>query len=201
MLTLNGRRIEAKAGPLSYLVVEREWSDGDTVSLQLPMRTVVRTWKKNQNAVSVDYGPLSFSLRIGERWQRYGRNDAWPEWEVFPATPWNYGLVLDKQNPAGSFELVRRQGPLARQPFTPGDGAALAAREGQADSRLAAGPLGADRAVAAQSGQIGRASGAGDADSHGRGPAQNCRLSDDWQWSRRPRVGSAGAVGCAKAGR
>jgi hypothetical protein len=119
VLTLNGRRIDAKAEPLSYLVVEREWSDGDTVSLQLPMQTVVRTWKKNHDAVSVDYGPLTFSLRIGERWQRYGGSDAWPEFEVFPATPWNYGLVLDGKNPAASFEVVRRQGPLARQPFTP----------------------------------------------------------------------------------
>ena len=119
VLTLNGRRIEANAEPLSYLVVEREWADGDAVNLQLPMHTAVRVWQKNHDAVSVDYGPLTFSLRIGERRQRYGRDGAWPEWEVFPATPWNYGLVLDRQHPAGAFELVRRQGPLARQPFAP----------------------------------------------------------------------------------
>ena len=58
VLTLNGSRLDAKAEPLSYLVVERQWSDGDTVSLQLPMRLAVRTWKKNNDAVSVDYGPL-----------------------------------------------------------------------------------------------------------------------------------------------
>ena len=119
VLTLNDRRLTAKAEPLSYLVVERQWSDGDTLRLQLPMRTTVRTWPKNHDAVSVDYGPLCFSLQIGERWQRYGRGGAWPEWEVFPTTPWNYGLVLDHENPAGSFKLERRPGALARQPFTP----------------------------------------------------------------------------------
>jgi hypothetical protein len=120
VLTLNGARVDAKAEPLSYLVVERQWSDGDTVSLQLPMHVAVRAWKKNKDAVSVDYGPLTFSLQIGERWQRYERrSDAWPQWEVFPTTPWNYGLVLDKHDPAGSFALVRRPGPLARQPFAP----------------------------------------------------------------------------------
>ena len=120
VLTLNGARVDAKAEPLSYLVVERQWSDGDTVSLQLPMHVAVRAWKKNKDAVSVDYGPLTFSLQIGERWQRYEhRSDAWPQWEVFPTTPWNYGLVLDKRDPAGSFALVRRPGPLARQPFAP----------------------------------------------------------------------------------
>ena len=72
-------RLTAKAEPLSYLVVERQWSDGDTLRLQLPMCTTVRTWPKNHDAVSVDYGPLCFSLQIGERWQRYGRGGAWPE--------------------------------------------------------------------------------------------------------------------------
>jgi hypothetical protein len=117
-VTLNGRRLQAKAEPLSYLVIERQWADGDAVQLQLPMHVAVRKWEKNHDAVSVGYGPLWFSLRIGERWQQYGHGGDWPEWEVFPTTPWNYGLVLDKQNPAGSFELERRGGPLARQPFT-----------------------------------------------------------------------------------
>ena len=116
---INGKAAEVKAEPLSYLVVEREWSDGDTLSLRLPMQVAVRVWKKNKDAVSVDYGPLTFSLKIGERWQRYGGSDAWPELEVFPTTPWNYGLVLNDKDPAKSFEVARRAGPLARQPFTP----------------------------------------------------------------------------------
>ena len=119
VLSINGKAVEAQAEPLSYLVVEREWADGDTVGLQLPMRVRVRTWAKNKNSVSVDYGPLTFSLKIGERWQRYGGSDAWPEQEVFPTTPWNYGLMLDAKDAAKSFELVRHEGPLARQPFTP----------------------------------------------------------------------------------
>jgi hypothetical protein len=78
----------------------------------------VRTWNKNKDAVSVDYGPLTFSLEIDERWQRSGGTDAWPEWEVFPASPWNYGLVLDPKSPEMSFTLVRKPGTLAEQPFT-----------------------------------------------------------------------------------
>jgi hypothetical protein len=116
---INGKAADVKAEPLSYLVVEREWSDGDTLSLRLPMQVAVRVWKKNKDAVSVDYGPLTFSLKIGERWQRYGGSDAWPELEVFPTTPWNYGLVLNDKDPAKSFEVSRRAGPLAGQPFTP----------------------------------------------------------------------------------
>jgi hypothetical protein len=96
------------------LRIQRTWNDGDRVTLQLPMQITTRRWEQNKNAASVDYGPLTFALKIGEKWQRYGGTDAWPEFEVFPTTPWNYGLVLD-----GAFELVRNGGPLPDQPFTP----------------------------------------------------------------------------------
>jgi hypothetical protein len=115
---INGRAIEVHARPLSYIVLRRAWADGDTVTLRLPMRIAVRTWAKNKNAVSVDYGPLTFSLKIAEKWQRYGSSEAWPEWEVFPDSPWNYGLVLDAREPAKSFDILRKPGPLAAQPFT-----------------------------------------------------------------------------------
>jgi hypothetical protein len=117
---INGKTVRFSAKPLSYVILEREWKDGDTVSLRLPMQVSVQKWAKNQNAVSVNYGPLTFSLKIGERWERCGGTDAWPELEVFPTTPWNYGLMLDQKNPAKSFKVVKRDGgPLPAQPFMP----------------------------------------------------------------------------------
>jgi len=119
-LTLNGDPLAAKAQPLAYLVVERTWRDGDKLTLTLPMKLSVTVWKENKNAVSVNYGPLTFSLEIGERWERRGRpDDPWCLWEVFPTTPWNYGLELDPANPEASLEIVRKKGPFAPQPFTP----------------------------------------------------------------------------------
>jgi hypothetical protein len=68
----------------------------------------------------VDHGPLSYSLAIKERWEKYGnRNPQWPEWEVFAESPWNYGLVLDSAAPEKSFTVARKEGPLPAQPFTP----------------------------------------------------------------------------------
>jgi len=116
---LNGQPLAVRAEPLSYVVITREWKNGDALRLRLPMALTLRTWEQNQKAVSVGYGPLTFSLKIGEEWRRYGNREEWPEWEVFPTSPWNYGLVLDPQDPAKSFALVRRPGPLAPQPFTP----------------------------------------------------------------------------------
>ena len=116
---INGAPVEVATKPLSYIILDRKWENGDVVALHLPMQISVRRWEKNQNAASVEYGPLTFSLKIGERWARYGGQEGWPEFEVFPTTPWNYGLVLDDANPAKSFRLVWKPGVLAPQPFTP----------------------------------------------------------------------------------
>jgi DUF1680 family protein/predicted dehydrogenase len=118
-LELNGQPVALAAKPLAYAVLDRTWKNGDHVRLRLPMHISVRRWEKNSNAASVDYGPLTFSLKIGERYARYGGSDAWPEFEVFPTTPWSYGLVLDAHEPANSFELVKKPGPWSPNPFTP----------------------------------------------------------------------------------
>jgi hypothetical protein len=115
---LNGKALDAKAEPLGYLAIARKWTDGDAVELKLPMRIAVRKWEKNKDAVSVDRGPLSYSLKIEERWQKYGTNPAWPEWEVFPASDWNYGLALDAGDPTRSFEVAWKPGPMPAQPWT-----------------------------------------------------------------------------------
>jgi DUF1680 family protein len=117
-VSLNGTPLEALNAPGTYLCIERTWSPGDTVVLDLQMALSLTRWPRN-GSVSVDRGPLSYSLRIGERWNRVGGTDAWPEWEVLPTTPWNYGLVLDEAHPEESFEVTtRRLG--AAQPWMTG---------------------------------------------------------------------------------
>ena len=111
---LNDKNLALKAPSLSYAILDRTWTDGDTLTLQLPRQISLRRWEKNHHAVSVDYGPLTFSLKIGEKWQRYGKSDAWPESEVFPTTPWNYGLEVEEGRPERSFQMVRAPGPLAQ---------------------------------------------------------------------------------------
>jgi hypothetical protein len=118
VVEVNGQPAPFAAKPLAYAVLERTWQDGDRIGLRLPMRVSVRRWEKNNNAASVDYGPLTFSLKIGERYSRYGGTDAWPETEVFPTSPWNYGLVLDAQDAGKSFEVSRSPAPAGANPFT-----------------------------------------------------------------------------------
>ncbi len=117
-IKVNGKRQMVATAPGSFAVLSREWKNGDDVAIKLPMRVSVRTWPKNENAVSVNYGPLTFSLKIAENWEKYGnRNPNWPEYEVLPASPWNYGLELNPRNPEKSFKVVKKSGPLAENPF------------------------------------------------------------------------------------
>jgi hypothetical protein len=101
-----------------FVRLERKWAGGDVVQISFPMEIAVKRWEANKNAVSVSRGPLTYSLRIGEKRVRYGGTDEFPAYEVFPSTPWNYGLVLDGRDPASSFTTVRKSGLLPAQPFT-----------------------------------------------------------------------------------
>ncbi|AIE85111.1 beta-L-arabinofuranosidase domain-containing protein [Fimbriimonas ginsengisoli] len=96
----------------AYAILEREWHDGDRLELRLPMHISVRKWSDNKDSISVDRGPLTYSLKIGEKYQRQGGTDAWPAFEVLPTTPWNYGLVE-----GADMKVVERPFPHDDQPF------------------------------------------------------------------------------------
>lgn len=119
-VSINGQAADVKARAGAYLRVERAWGDGDKVVLELPMKVSLRTWKANHDCVSVDRGPLTYSLKIGEKYVRHGGTDAWPAWEILPTTAWNYGLELDAANPAGSFAPAEAAAwPKDDQPWKP----------------------------------------------------------------------------------
>ncbi|MCX7778050.1 MAG: glycoside hydrolase family 127 protein [Armatimonadetes bacterium] len=115
---INGDQIKGVIKPNSFAIIERQWRDGDKLLLRLPMRLQVKVWERQKNAISVRYGPLWFSLKIGESWKRYDERGDWVAYEVFPTTPWNYGLIADTQRPERSFEIFKKPKPLSPQPFT-----------------------------------------------------------------------------------
>jgi len=117
-LSLNGAPVSLAKPARGWVILERTWQPGDRVVLELPMKIALTVWTKNRETVSVERGPLTYSLRIGERWVRAGGSEAWPGFEVYPTTPWNYGLIVDARSPAAGFQVTRRPGPLPPQPFT-----------------------------------------------------------------------------------
>ncbi|HOW66943.1 MAG TPA: glycoside hydrolase family 127 protein [Candidatus Paceibacterota bacterium] len=114
---INGRRVRTQVEPGTFVKVDREWCQGDEVELILNMEVRLRTWEKNRGTVSVDRGPLTYSLWIGEKYVRHGGTDRWPAWDIFPETPWNYGLELKSGNPARGFKVIHRSWPADDQPF------------------------------------------------------------------------------------
>lgn len=110
--------VNGKHSPLTYCDgfadLRREWEDGDVVQLTLPMKVNVE--QRANFAVSVSRGPLVYALPINERWQKLRGNAPYADWELYPETPWNYGLRLDLKKPDHSF-FVKTE-PLERQPFS-----------------------------------------------------------------------------------
>jgi hypothetical protein len=117
-VSIDGKKRRDKLQPGAYAVISRDWRNGDRVRLDFFPKITVKTWEKMGNSVSVRRGPLWFSLKIGEEWKRYGGTDVWPAYEILPTTPWNYGLVLDPNNPEATI-ILAGQKPPAEQPFTP----------------------------------------------------------------------------------
>jgi hypothetical protein len=132
-VAINGEEVSLPASSKGYIRVNRTWKNGDALLLVLPMRIQVRTWAQNHNSVSVNYGPLTFSLKIKEnyvkydstetaigdsKWQKDADTTQWPSFEIHPESPWNYGLVLNGQNPEKSFRLIRKAWPGDNFPFT-----------------------------------------------------------------------------------
>lgn len=128
---VNGQDIDEDLQAGKYLCIDREWKNGDRVEVDFPMEVSVRTWQVNKNSVSVDYGPLTLSLRITEKyveknseetaiwdsqWQQGADASRWPSYEIYPESPWNYALQV------GSVKLKeRRKLQPGRNPFTQSD--------------------------------------------------------------------------------
>ena len=71
----------------------------------LPVEKVLLgSWQKVRGGDNLDVIIYWLYNQTGERQERYGGTDRWPGFEVFPTTPWNYGLM---ENPTRSFEVVR----------------------------------------------------------------------------------------------
>lgn len=131
-ILINGKKINVTAEKGKYLRVNRKWSNGDLVNLNLPKNLSLRKWEKNHNSVSLNYGPLTFSLKIKEnyvetrsdknaigdsKWQKTADTDNWPTYEIYPGSPWNYGLILTGDINE-DFEIVEKKWPKDNFPFT-----------------------------------------------------------------------------------
>lgn len=90
---------------------DRDWKAGDAVTLDFPMD--IALVRGANDAVTVRRGPLLYGLRIAEDWKKivrhkipyskeWSENADFPKWEIRPASPWNYALVMKDGQLAGA---------------------------------------------------------------------------------------------------
>jgi hypothetical protein len=132
-ITVNGVKVNALLKEGTYARISRRWKDGDELTVDFPMTIGVRRWEVNQNSLSVNYGPLTFSLKINERyekseskstalhdshWQEGADETKWTSWKIYADSPWNYALQCDMEHPEQSFTVVKKTWTNDNFPFT-----------------------------------------------------------------------------------
>lgn len=105
--------------PGTFYKIERQWQGKTNITLTLPARAQL---ENRGNGITLIREPLVYALKIGEEWQRINADKPFRElphadWEVYPTTPWNYALVIDRNDIETSFEFHKR--PLSEFPFSP----------------------------------------------------------------------------------
>ena len=91
-LTVGGEASALRC-PGNFHQVRRTWQAGDTVLLKLPMD--VRLSSGHKGLLSVYRGPLLFGSRIDEEWRQIAGELPHADWEIYPKSAWNYGLIPD----------------------------------------------------------------------------------------------------------
>jgi hypothetical protein len=133
-VTINGKPADVTPKAGGYVRLSNAWKTGDVIALKLPMKVRVRTWTQNKNSVSIDRGPLTYSLKIDENyhevpsektamgdsgWQPTADPKKWPSHEILPKSPWNYALAIDPSGDVSkAFEVVSKPWPKDDYPFT-----------------------------------------------------------------------------------
>jgi hypothetical protein len=100
--------------PGSFFRLEQDWQAENHLQITFPMHVRAERW--HRGLVSIYRGPLLFGLRIGEQWRQVAGEMPHADWEVYPTTPWNYGLSIDPQD-EGAFEV--EETAIGALPFDP----------------------------------------------------------------------------------
>lgn len=123
VLKVNGKPVQADACSGQIARVNREWKEGDVLTLELPMKVAVSRWY--DNGAVVERGPLLYALKMDEKWVKKTMEPEkvreYGEWyyEVTSDTPWNYALssrLFDPDKIQENF-IVEKSDKIADYPW------------------------------------------------------------------------------------
>ncbi|MFD2572729.1 beta-L-arabinofuranosidase domain-containing protein [Spirosoma soli] len=118
-IKINGKVWQAPNGN-QIVTINRAWKSGDVVELTLPMHVFKDTWY--ENSMSVERGPITYALKIGEQATSV-KNEKDPiEYgdryvEIRPTTPWNYGLIDVRPDKLETQYVVEKKGTVSTFPW------------------------------------------------------------------------------------
>lgn len=134
-VTVNGTPVAVAGAAGKFFCIDREWTEGDVVELKMPMSVTSQVWQKNKAGVSVNYGPLTLSLKIDEVYEPHDSRDPnfsqddsqwpagvdaslWPCYVIKPNSEWNYALKVDENNLPLNFSVQKKSWPADDYPFS-----------------------------------------------------------------------------------
>jgi DUF1680 family protein len=111
-IKINGSPSSMALNPGTFAKLERLWQPGDTIEISFPM--AVRAIRGYNRSVSLERGPVVFSLDPGESWVKLRDRGMTADWQVFPKARWNYALHIDE---ATAPALPVSESPVGARPF------------------------------------------------------------------------------------
>jgi len=64
-ITINGKPVSYKVGPLSYIVLDRQWKKGDEVQVFLPMHNTIEQLPNVPEYIAIMHGPVLLGAKTG----------------------------------------------------------------------------------------------------------------------------------------
>ncbi|TFG44116.1 MAG: hypothetical protein E4H43_00820 [Bacteroidia bacterium] len=103
----------------STVKIYARWDPDEVITMEIPME--IRDEKRYSNSLSLLRGPLYFSLRIDKEYKSVKINyDNFSymgsvDWEIQPKSPWNYGLMIDRNNLDRGVKVLENE--VSKYPF------------------------------------------------------------------------------------
>jgi len=126
-MMVNGKPLDIVVASGRFLTLKREFHNGDEIELQVPMSVQLKDWFAG-GAVSVQRGPLVYSLKIDEKRVESHRDpdairrvlkgnnvQGFPAIEFFPASEWRYGIDAAQKGAPDKFKVI--ESPMTENPF------------------------------------------------------------------------------------
>lgn len=117
-ILINGVAVKKQLKAGTYVALYANYKQGDVVKVILP--SSFKLTQQVENGVSLERGPLLYSLKIKEDWQIDKADDRsnaqYPAYQLFAKSAWNYALCLNTNNLQTAIKVINK--PYSSNPWS-----------------------------------------------------------------------------------